>query len=207
MGTSIIHRTRFAFRIGFHKESSEIRNETIDFVCLVLPPLAHILIKGVSRRKSTNRLRRSKIHTEIDFDTVRTQHIGNALGFLQLFFAQHERLRIHIVQNRGIDTNRSIGTSVCFPNLFFRRQLCALGRSLLCFIQKSGSTRQTIHLIGRCIYMTSLRLGTILPEDAASRKSTLDSAIGIVPMVQDADVVARSLTHSSLQRLVHCLHS
>ena len=43
--------------------------------------------------------------------------------------------------------------------------------------------------------------------DSKVKMLTLHGAIGIIPMIQDADVVARSLTYSSLQRLIHCLHS
>ena len=66
--TSIIVRARLSLAVGFHKETSEVRHERIDFVALILPP---VLNSWVERISSIEKRRVGRSHT---IANVRLRH-------------------------------------------------------------------------------------------------------------------------------------
>ena len=79
MISAVIHRTRFAFRVGFYEETSEVGYERIYLLSLLCPPLLHFLVERVSGFQSAKNLWRSEIDGEIDLYAVRAKCVGNAL--------------------------------------------------------------------------------------------------------------------------------
>ena len=152
MGSSEVLRTRLSLGIGFHEETTEIGNQSIDLLRLFLPPFHHIGIDGISRIQTANLDGGCEIDREIDADAIWAQHVGNAPHLMQVVRCQRLRLCVHIVKHRAIDAHR--GTSAC-------------------------------------VHLHSCRIGIL--EDTLSCKATLHRAIGIVPVVQDAQVVGRFL--------------
>ena len=112
MRPPVILRTGLSFAVRLDQKTTEIRNQTVDFLSLLLPPPLYIRVQKVSRRQLSKGFRGSKVHRQISPYTIWAQHIGNNRYFTKHSSGKHLRFGIHIIEYYGIDTDGSIGTRI-----------------------------------------------------------------------------------------------
>ena len=155
MSTPIIHRTWLSLTIGLDQEAAKVRNKPVYLLHFLLPPQWHPLIQRICCIEVAQCLRRSEIDREIHLDAIRTQHISNLRRLLQHVRRQGNRLGIHIVEHCTIDAILLVDASILLITGFQR-----LGHRTL-------ASRNLFPF----------------PNGTAS-KSTLNSTIRVVPMIQ-----------------------
>ena len=162
MTTLVVARARLSLAVGLDKKTTKVRDELVDLLGLLLPPLSHRLVQRVSRLGLFQCHGCGEVDRQIHLDMVRAQDVGNLLHLLEIRSCQHLGRRIDIVQHCAIDTYRGIGTSI-FLNQF---RVESGNLTVLC-----------------------------LPKDALASIATLNTAVEVVPMVQQAQVVHGMCLH------------
>ena len=167
VGASEITRSWLSFGVGFHKESSEVGYEFVDFRYLLFPPVHHLCVERVGSLQSTEFHGRGEVDGEIHLDAVGPHPFCYLLHLLQVLCRQCLGLGIHIVEHRTVDAYRCVGSRIDFHPL------------------RSG-----------------------VEEDAPSGESAFHSAVGVVPVVEDAKRVGRLFRDGEVADvLTHLLQS
>ena len=102
MRASVVLRTGLAFGIRLDEETTEIRNERIDFLCLFFPPFGHILVQRVGCLETSDALRRCEIDRKEDLESVWTEDVCQCLDLLQIFRSQYHWVGIHVVEDSAV---------------------------------------------------------------------------------------------------------
>ena len=118
MCAMIVARSGLSFTIGFHQETAEVGDDTVDFLCLSLPPLTHTLVFWISGACIAKCHWCGEIDREIDANAVRAQQIGNLSDLVEVFTRQHLRRSVDIVEHRTIDADRGIGACILMKQCF-----------------------------------------------------------------------------------------
>ena len=99
MGTLVVEGTGLTLGVGFHQETTEVRNLSVYLLGLSLPPRLYLLVQRVSRLQwlttvdtlGRNRHRRTKVDGEIDLDAVRSQNGSDLLHLINIGSREHHR--------------------------------------------------------------------------------------------------------------------
>ena len=117
MRALVIARARLSLAVRLHQETTEVWNELIDFLGLLLPPLSHTLVQRVSRLGIAQRHWRSEVDRQVHLDMIRAQNVGYLLHLLQIRSRQHLGRRVDVVQYRTVNTDRGVSASVLLNEL------------------------------------------------------------------------------------------
>ena len=82
------------FGIRFHHESAEIRNERIDRVGCLLPPISNLRVERVSRRQIIQFNGGAETCRQKDPDAIRTKYIRERGGFDEILGSQDQGIGI-----------------------------------------------------------------------------------------------------------------
>src|SRR5574344_1152573 len=104
----IVAWSGLTLRVSLHKEASEVGNNLINLLSLVLPPLCHLRIERVGGLQSSKSHRRCKIHRQIGLNAIGTKNVGNGFHLIYIYRGKHLWRGIHVVEHRTIDTYRGI---------------------------------------------------------------------------------------------------
>ena len=116
MSTLVVARTRLSLTVCLDQETTKVRNELIDFLGFLLPPLSHALIQGVCRLGVAQCHWCGEVDGQIHLDMIGAEDVGNLLDLLQIRSCQHFGRCIDVVQNSTVDTDGSVGTSISLPD-------------------------------------------------------------------------------------------
>ena len=77
MGAVVVARAGLPFAVGLDQETSEVRDEFIDFLGLALPPTGHRLVQGVCRLGVAQCHGGGEVDAQVNLDAIGAQDVCN----------------------------------------------------------------------------------------------------------------------------------
>ena len=99
MGATEILRARLALGRCLYQEASEVWDEGVDFICLVLPPLRNCRVQGIGRRQLAKRHGRGEVDCQIRAYPVLTQDVSNLRYAADVLGVQDLGVGVDVVQH------------------------------------------------------------------------------------------------------------
>ena len=112
MRAFVVARTRLSFRVGLHKESSEVGNQRIYLLRLRFPPCCNILVQRVGGLRFAQCHWRCEVDAQVNLDAIRAQQVSINLHRVEILLCEHLRRSVHVVQNCAVNAKRGISTGV-----------------------------------------------------------------------------------------------
>jgi len=116
---AIILRPGLPFGIGFYEEPSKIRDEAVNFLRLVPPPLPYPCIQRIGCVEPADLHRGRKPGGQVNLNVIRPEHIGQGLYFFQIREGKDFGIRIDIGEGSTINANRGIGPGIVDISLVY----------------------------------------------------------------------------------------
>ena len=112
MTATIITRAWLSFAVGFHQKASEVRDELIDLLGLMLPPLDDMPVCWVGSTRCSQCHGGGEVNAQIDLDAIGAQQVCYLAYLPQIGCGQHAWRGVDVVEYRTVDAYRSIGQRI-----------------------------------------------------------------------------------------------
>ncbi len=100
------------FGVGFHKETTEVGNESVNFVGFGLPPGGDIFIERIGRWQAALAFGRGEIRRKIQANAVRPPNVSQCGNFSQVIGSENPKIGVDVINGDGVKAERSVGASV-----------------------------------------------------------------------------------------------
>ena len=123
MTAVVVEWSWLSFRISLHEKTAEVGYQSINLLCLLLPPALHFAVERVGSVEVAQCLWRTEVYRYIYPYAPWAEDVCNLLHLVYIFRREHLWRSVHVVEHGAVDANRSICHGVSLNEFFVYFQL------------------------------------------------------------------------------------